>query len=115
MSLENFIRETEELTHLAVVQGDTADSMFLSLGEELGELAAALSSENGRKKRDLKEDSKVEAIDVVVTALSIFFAKGGTVEELSELGIPKLKKWAKKLDARGDWQPEERQWKLGAG
>lgn len=107
MSLEKFIQRTEELTHLAMEQGDDADSMFLSLSEELGELAAALSSENGRKKRDLKEDSKIESIDVAVTALSIYFAKGGTVEELSELGMPKLEKWAKKLDARGDWRLDD--------
>jgi hypothetical protein len=65
--------------------------------EELGEYAAARIVEKGFKKKKLKENSMIEALDLTICALSLFFANGGTIAELGTIGQEKLKKWEDRI------------------
>lgn len=89
----NTLDRIRYLTTLALKKGETVEDMLMSTTEELGELATCLSVEKGRKKKNLTEDSKVEAIDVIICALSVYFAKGGTISEIDEITSKKLDKW----------------------
>jgi hypothetical protein len=70
--------------------------IFASAAEELGEVSQELSIEeeswgNGNKK--VKEGSQVESVDLVICAMSLFFARGGTIEKLVDIGNKKMDKW----------------------
>ena len=95
---------TQELTTSAIESGDSIEDMLMSTTEELGEVAACISAEKGRKKKDLKEDAKIECIDVIICALSIYFAKGGKIEDIADVGIAKLQKWKKNIQQRNEVQ-----------
>ena len=73
------------------------DILLRHTQEELGEFAAALSIEQGVKNKPLRESSKVESLDTVICALSLYYASGGTNEELETIGQQKLDKWEKRL------------------
>jgi len=98
--MHDFLNTTQQLTMRAIEGGDTVEDMLMSTTEELGEVAACLSAEKGRKKKDLKEDSKTECIDLVICALSIYFAKGGDPNDIAKIGMAKLSKWAENLKRR---------------
>ena len=102
--MDQFLNRILELTASAIESGDSIEDMLMSTTEELGEVAACISAEKGRKKKDLKEDSKVESIDVVICALSIYFAKGGKIEDIAKVGIAKLQKWEKNIQQRKEFQ-----------
>lgn len=102
--MDHFLNRILELTASAIESGDSIEDMLMSTTEELGEVAACISAEKGRKKKDLKEDSKVESIDVVICALSIYFAKGGKIEDIAEVGLAKLQKWEKNIQQRKEFQ-----------
>ena len=73
-------------------------AFLASVTEELGELAQAIKVEEkilGTSKKVLKEDSKSEAVDVVICALAVFYAKLGTDKELEIIFNKKLDKWRK--------------------
>ena len=78
--------------------GETVDGLLRNTMEELGEYAAALTIESGRKNKNLKESSQQEAIDVIICALSLFYASGGKNKTLVEYGAKKLDKWRKRID-----------------
>ena len=73
------MKRIQELTVKAAEIGETAQDMLTSATEELGEVAACISHEKGRKEKDLSEDSVTESIDLAICALSIMFMKGGTI------------------------------------
>lgn len=100
--LRQFILRTKQLTAMAEHSGDTVEDMLVSTTEELGEVAACISAEKGRKKKELKEDSKTESIDLVICALSIYFAKGGDPEDIAKIGLDKLNKWQKNIEQRAN-------------
>lgn len=77
--------------------GHGTDYLLRNTIEEIGEFAAALSCEDGIKQKELKETSLQESIDVVICALSLFYAKGGTNELLARYGQEKLNKWEKRV------------------
>ncbi len=66
-----------------------------SLVMEVGELAEALDVEAGNRIKVLKETSKEESVDCIITALSMYFAVGGTDAELVEIMQRKVDKWVK--------------------
>lgn len=101
--MNDFLKQVFELTLSAIESGDSIEDMLMSTTEELGEVAACISAEKGRKKKDLKEDSKIESIDVVICALSIYFAKGGKIEEIADIGLAKLQKWEKNIQQRKEF------------
>ena len=100
--LKQFLLRTQELTKLAEEGGDTVEDMLVSTTEELGEVAACISAEKGRKKKELKEDSKTESIDLVICALSIYFAKGGDPDDVAKIGLDKLNKWQQNIEQRAN-------------
>lgn len=91
--LRLFVERTKDITLRDLAQNHSVDILLNNAIEELGEFAAANTVEAGFKKKDLKESAKIEAVDVIICALSLFFAKGGTIEELTAIGQRKLDKW----------------------
>src|SRR4051812_22480535 len=75
-----------------------AESLLNNTGGGLGGYAAADTIERGFKDKPLSESAREEAVDVVICALSLFFVKGGTVDELLERGPFKFAKWRARLD-----------------
>lgn len=74
---------------------------FLLLMTEIGELAKAMAHEDEvQVKNDVNEDSSGEAFDVALTALALFFRRGGTHAYLDELIATKGQKWANAIGAR---------------
>lgn len=72
--------------------------LLASAAAELGEVAEELLIENnsfGSRHKKSDEGSKVESVDLVICGLSLYFAKGGTLEELPEILSRKLSKWEK--------------------
>ena len=67
--------------------------------EELGETASAMCIEDAGIGKDYKEmpkeTSAQEAVDAIVCAISLFYARGGTKELFLETMEKKLGKWEK--------------------
>lgn len=97
LGLRLFVERTKDITLRDLAQNHSVDLLINNAIEELGEFAAANTVEAGFKKKDLKESAKIEAVDVTICALSLFFAKGGTIEELTEIGQRKLDKWESRV------------------
>lgn len=71
-----------------------------AIAEEYGELAAAMSIEDklhGKAHKTADEPSTHEAVDVVITALALFFQRGGTRELLEQVMDNKLDKWERNI------------------
>lgn len=92
-NLQTFLDETKRITLLDLANGHNVDVLLRNTTEELGEFCAAVTIESGIKVKPLKESSQQEAVDVVICALSLFFAQGGNTDELVSYGHQKLKKW----------------------
>lgn len=92
-ALREFLAVTQQLTLRGMDAGDTFDDLLASAMSELGELADCIQVEKGRKDRELKEDSKVESIDLAICAFAVYFAKGGKIEDIPAIGLSKLAKW----------------------
>lgn len=93
----HFIDVVAILTRRSEAAGWTVDDMFRNLTEEVGELAAAISIERGVKKKPLDEPAGSEALDCVITALSIYFALGGSLTHLVQRGDVKCAKWVENI------------------
>ncbi len=74
----------------------TADGVYLYLAEETGEVATAMAVERGLKNKTLKENSASECVDVIISAIGLFYKLGGTDEELIEIFGRKSKRWLKR-------------------
>ncbi len=80
------------------LENKTIWHLFGSAAEELGELSAEMMIEDnvfGHGDKKVDEGSKAEAVDLTICALALFFARGGTVKELIDIGHSKLDKWEK--------------------
>lgn len=97
LQLFDFLVRNKSITHKDLAKNHSEDLLFANTVEELGEYAAAKTVEKGIKKKKLKESSLVEAVDLVICSLSLFFANGGTIEQLSEIGQEKLNKWEERV------------------
>jgi NTP pyrophosphatase (non-canonical NTP hydrolase) len=93
VNMNKFLKRVEDITQKDLAKNHSRDILFRHLVEEVGEYANAVTVEEGIKVKELKESSKVEAVDVVICALSIYFASGGTMKELVSIGNEKLNKW----------------------
>lgn len=109
--LELFVKRVEEITKADMAVGHGTDVLFRNHVEETGEFANAVTVEEGVKQKDLKENSVREAIDVVITALSLFFARisvlGGSAGFLPDYGMQKLDKWEKRVKKAQQGTPDE--------
>lgn len=94
-----FLSKTREITLADLATGHNKDYLLCNTMEELGEYCAAVTISKGIKKKSLKETPQQEAVDLIICALSLFYAEGGTDEELAEYGLKKLTKWADRIPA----------------
>lgn len=92
--LATAVERTKELTEIDMKHKGIWE-LFGSAAEELGEVATALNVEEGAfaKHKKLDESSKMEAVDLAICGLAIYFARGGTMEDLGEHIHSKLNKW----------------------
>lgn len=95
--LYEFISRVHTITDADLAMNHSEDLLFANTVEELGEYAAAKTVEKGIKKKNLKESSLVEAADLVICALSLFFASGGKMVDLCNIGQEKLNKWEERV------------------
>ena len=65
--------------------------------EEVGEISQCLTTEHGYKNKKIKEPTKVECVDAIITLLHLFFASGGHPEEFASLAESKIQKWKERL------------------
>lgn len=73
------------------------------LCEELGEFCTAICIEDGSTVKGYKkisESSSEEAIDVMICALSAYYARGGKTEDISSILSKKLTKWENKINGK---------------
>jgi NTP pyrophosphatase (non-canonical NTP hydrolase) len=98
--LYEFVERARDVTLNDLKSGHGFDTLFRNTTEELGEVAAAVSIEDGEKFKPLPEPSKVECVDLVICALSLFFARGGQVDELRKIADTKLPKWEQRIQKR---------------
>ena len=94
--LTSAFKRIEDLTDEQLkIPGEDVNSILGNTMEELGELAAAIRIEDGvtKKHKSLDEPSTVEAIDLVICALSVYFARGGELNDIPAIIHHKLDKW----------------------
>jgi NTP pyrophosphatase (non-canonical NTP hydrolase) len=96
--LRTFLSQVKSATLRDLEKNHDINLLFKNLVEEVGEFAKALTIEQGLKKKPLDESSMHEAVDVIICALAIFYARGGTDEELTSYGLKKLCKWNDRLN-----------------
>lgn len=91
----------QRIENLTTIQMNYEDSykILAHLVEEVGECSGAMCIEDGGIGKDYKElpkeSSIEEAVDIAVTGISLFYARGGTKEQFLEVIERKLGKWEK--------------------
>lgn len=94
----NYHKRIEDLTTIQMEHEDSY-KILAHLVEELGECSGAMCIEDGGIGKDYKElpkeSSIIEAVDITVTGISLFYARGGTKEQFLEVIEKKLGKWEK--------------------
>ena len=95
--LFDFLQRVASITSADLNKNHSIDLLFANTVEELGEYAAAKTVEKGVKNKKLKESSTVEAVDLIICSLSLFFASGGTLQDLCKIGQEKLNKWEERV------------------
>jgi NTP pyrophosphatase (non-canonical NTP hydrolase) len=95
--VNTFLAEVKEITLADLAKNHDVNLLFKNLVEEVGEFAKALTVEQGLKRKEIDESSMHEAVDVVICALALFYARGGTDEELARYGLKKLVKWKERV------------------
>lgn len=96
--LKEQIKRIAALSESERFNGHTVQDQLLSLVEEVGELSRAVQIEDGNKNSGvLTESSTIEAVDVVICALTLYFARGGEISDLSEILYRKIDKWESNL------------------
>ena len=99
------LNKIEKLTERDLRHKSISD-LYLSAGEEFGELGRAIKVEQvvyGNQHKTLDEPAKSEAVDLLIMAVAIYFATGGSSKKLSKNLQKKLKKW-KKNQGKSDAQ-----------
>jgi len=87
----------------------TIFALLASTISELGELADAINIEEasfGNAHKEVEEPSQVEAIDLMICSLALYFGRGGTADQIAIIMTRKLKKWESQQVAEG--QPDDR-------
>lgn len=73
--------------------------LLASMNEEVGEFSRELKIEERTYGNEYKkagnEDSRDEAVDMVICALSLYFARNGSIEDLGAIINKKLDKWVR--------------------
>lgn len=97
MGLKKEIAKLQDIAKLDPGRDDLA-WMNLYLVEEVGEVATCIAVEHGLKNKNPKETTSQECVDVIISALGLFFASGGTMEQLEEYLPYKAKRWKKRVE-----------------
>lgn len=98
MKLE-LLRQIRQLVRYDKAQGKTDFELLSSMMEEVGELSRELKIEEkvqGNTYKQPDEGSIIESEDVIITALAMYFARGGNISELEEIMSKKVNKWESK-------------------
>jgi len=100
----NYHDKIKTLTELQLTDpNQDHKDIIIHTNEELGEFCSAMAWEDGditKKHKDKPtEPSRIEALDLAVCALSLFYARGGTEEEFNYTVQKKLNKWEHNLKA----------------
>jgi hypothetical protein len=85
----------EELKH------NTPQDLFLSAGEELGEVAKEMVIEQkvyGHDHKKPDEGVAGESVDLAICALALYYSTGGTTENFIRYAHNKMDKWEGKHD-----------------
>jgi NTP pyrophosphatase (non-canonical NTP hydrolase) len=99
--LFNVIKKMDILTQKQCENEDENSYTILAhLNEELGEVCTAMCVEDGsvvKGYKELDESSSDECVDLVICALSLFFNRGGDMDQLIDISQKKLNKWESKI------------------
>lgn len=94
----NYHKKIKKLTKIQLEHEDSY-KILAHLVEELGETSSAMCIEDGGVGKDYKElpkeTSAQEAVDIIVCAVSLFYARGGTKKQFLSIIENKLGKWEK--------------------
>jgi NTP pyrophosphatase (non-canonical NTP hydrolase) len=81
-------------------ENENSYTILAHLLEELGEVSTALCVEDNSKVKGYKkldESSSDECVDVLICVMSLFFNRGGNMDQLMDVAETKLNKWESKL------------------
>lgn len=92
LALIDQLERIEELTKKQM-ETDSIFQLLSSATEELGELSVAVRHESGYRDKVLKEPAFIEAIDLMICAINMYFATGGKIADLTLIMESKLDKW----------------------
>jgi NTP pyrophosphatase (non-canonical NTP hydrolase) len=91
-----------KLQQLSIIEPKTNTQILLKLMEESGELAQEVGIHEKVSGFSYKSPGKDgihgECTDVTITALSLFFKTGGTLQQLETLLNQKMTKWESKME-----------------
>jgi NTP pyrophosphatase (non-canonical NTP hydrolase) len=76
---------------------DDSNSLFLHISEEVGEVATCLHNKI-RPRKQLKESSAEECVDVILCTIGLFYEQGGTDELFEKTVAKKLAKWEARIE-----------------
>jgi NTP pyrophosphatase (non-canonical NTP hydrolase) len=97
--LTNVVLETEQVVKTDL-ENKSVTQLFTGLVEEVGELARELNIEDAifgnHNKTPGKDGSQMEAIDVMLSGLAMYFARGGDSASVGQKLQAKLDKWKNK-------------------
>jgi len=92
---KKLLKKIQELTKKDLKYKSIAE-LYLSAGEEFGELGRAIKVEEkvyGNKHKTLDEPALSEAVDLLIMSLALYVGCGGDLESLPKILKRKLKKW----------------------
>lgn len=97
-SLDEVVLNIKSLTEIDL-EHKSVFELLASMGEEVGEFSRELKIEErtygNTYKKHGDESSRDEAVNMIVCALSLYFARNGSIGELSIMINKKLDKWAR--------------------
>jgi len=94
----------EDMEHMTPFQ------FLASAISEMGEYAEALSIEEkqfGKRHRHNEESAKMEAIDLIISGLALYYSRGGKREDIAWKINKKLDKWEYNQSRSGGHCPDE--------
>ena len=91
------VKDAEDATDNDLMNNKDINWLIRSTMEELGEFCKAVAVEDGAKQRSLDESSIIEAVDCIACSFALYFARGGSIDELPEILLEKLSKYRSKI------------------
>ncbi len=97
MSLEILAQYAQSLMTL---DGRPVEQVVMGTAAELGEFCEAVASEDGHlaRRRELKEPSSMEAVDIIVSGIALYVLRSGRPVDLAFNVEAKFRKWHDKVE-----------------